>query len=501
VLAPAELLIEMRDVRVSRWLALDRGPVHLEIRARRLGEHEIAVSLLHAEDTGVTSVAQATMVYGEAYPIAPVAESFSLSDARPYRWPGDRLYEEAMFHGPAFRGVLTMDRVAEDGALATMVVLDRSGLVASGNDRDLVTDFVLLDLPGQVVGFWAAEYMKEGFLLLPFQVRSLRLYGPMLPAGERLTCVARIRKIGEDRTRAALDVVRSDGRVWARFEDWEDLRFDVPPAAIQLLLKPEKASLSQSWEVPIGVTRPEQYVARRLGPDTLPPDWLNSYSGLWSRVLAACVLSRRERAAWRALRMPARSNEWLLGRIVAKDAIREYVRRQFGLSLRPADIGLMPDADGRPVVDGPWMVEVPRAPLVSISHVDGVAVAVAGDDDGLIGLGVDLERVGRMEPRTAQFAFTARELQWLDSVTAPEREAWSLRLWCAKEACAKATGRGLVSGLHAFAVNGIDWQRGAISIRFEAPNHPSTDLVALTAQDGEWIAATCATAAMESIRT
>jgi hypothetical protein len=274
VLAPAELLIEMRDVRVSRWLALDRGPVHLEIRARRLGEHEIAVSLLHAEDTGVTSVAQATMVYGEAYPIAPVAESFSLSDARPYRWPGDRLYEEAMFHGPAFRGVLTMDRVAEDGALATMVVLDRSGLVASGNDRDLVTDFVLLDLPGQVVGFWAAEYMKEGFLLLPFQVRSLRLYGPMLPAGERLTCVARIRKIGEDRTRAALDVVRSDGRVWARFEDWEDLRFDVPPAAIQLLLKPEKASLSQSWEVARavrGTAARSRHLAARLVEQLLRP--------------------------------------------------------------------------------------------------------------------------------------------------------------------------------------------------------------------------------------
>ena len=42
-------------------------------------------------------------------------------------------------------------------------------------------------------------------------------------------------------------------------------------------------------------------------------------------------------------------------------------------------------------------------------------------------------------------AFTPEEHSLLSSLDAPTEE-WFLRLWCAKEAVAKATGRGLVGG-------------------------------------------------------
>src|SRR5262245_64694837 len=69
-----------------------------------------------------------------------------------------------MFHGPAFRGVVSMDRWGADGAEATLRALPPEGLFRTRDGRSLVTDPVLLDQPGQVVGFWTAEHLATGFV-------------------------------------------------------------------------------------------------------------------------------------------------------------------------------------------------------------------------------------------------------------------------------------------------------------------------------------------------
>jgi hypothetical protein len=123
-------------------------------------------------------------------------------------------------------------------------------------------------------------------------------------------------------------------------------------------------------------------VARRLGPDSLPPGWLGAHGGLWTRVLASAVLSRTERELWQAV-PAARRTDWLLARIAAKDAVRDFVRQRFEVSLRAADVELTPDEHGRLLVNGPWTRAMPRTPRVSVSHVDGAFLAVAGEgEDG-----------------------------------------------------------------------------------------------------------------------
>jgi phosphopantetheinyl transferase len=134
-------------------------------------------------------------------------------------------------------------------------------------------------------------------------------------------------------------------------------------------------------------------------------------------------------------------------------------------------------------------------PLVSISHADGSAVAALSDGDGVAGVGIDLERCGRMKPGMEKFAFSAGERETLQAFTGDERDTWALRLWCAKEACAKATGMGAAGGLHAFSVLEMHPERGTVSIRCRGAGGRLEDLVALTAQEGDWIVATCAAAA------
>ena len=494
VLVPDAVLAEMRSVRVNRWLALDQGPVTMEMRAQRKSATEVSVQIVQQGGPTAAPVADGIMVFAQAYPAPPAPMPLQLQDPQAFKWSPGELYEEAMFHGPMFRGVAAVDAVGRNGALATIEVLERQALMAPWASSGLVTDFVLLDQPGQVVGFWASQYLSERFMVLPFQMASLTFYGPMLAEGTRLECLARVEPVGDSRVRADLDLVRADGTLHARFEGWEDRRFDLPAQTLRLLLSPQSTLLSEPWPSQVEPSRLEPFVARRLGPDAFPADWLTAHGGLWRRVLATVMLGRREREAWHALQLPdARAIEWLLGRIAAKDAVRLYLRQTAGLEVQPADIELAPDAHGRPLITGGWVAAVGRAPLVSISHVDGVAVAIAGDAAGLSGLGVDLERLGRMQPSTARIAFTPGELALLDGVDAAVREAWSLRMWCAKEACAKATGRGLASGLHSFAVHRLDREGGAISIRFQSPDRAPADLLALTAQHGDWIFATCFT--------
>src|SRR5262249_14610087 len=154
------------------------------------------------------------------YPEPPVAGAFPLQDERPSQWTLEGLYRDFMFHGAAFRGVVSMDRWGKDGAEATLQVLPATDLLRSTPQPAFVTDPVLLDQPGQVVGFWMAEPLDSGYVVFPFLVEALHLYGPAPSASTRVTCQARIALVGGQQVRSDLDIIGPDGRVVARFIGW-----------------------------------------------------------------------------------------------------------------------------------------------------------------------------------------------------------------------------------------------------------------------------------------
>ena len=491
-LAPGEVVIGMREVRVNRWLAVDRGPLELTVSAERIREGGVTVRIEDASAVEAGPVAEGIMVLGARYPEAPAAQPLELADAQAYRFAAGELYDRAMFHGPLFQGVRSIDRVGTNGAEATIVVGPRKGLLGAGLTGTPATDFVLLDQPGQVVGFWTSQYLERGFVVLPFRMGALHLYGPPAEEGQQFICRARIALVGDHQVRSDLEVVDAHSRVVMRFEDWEDRRFDLPGTAFDALLRPASARLSRSWPVANASTATSHAIAFRVGLDDFPPGWLLAHGGMWARVLAALTLGRRERALWNALNVPERRRlEWLFGRVAAKDAVREYAQRMFNITLHPADVEILPDAAGRPTVTGGWTAQVPRVPLISISHVDGAAVALLADGEGLVGVGIDLERYGRMKPGMEQVAFNAREREMLDSVDGEERQSWALRLWCAKEALAKATGCDTGPVSSALAVERIHREQGTVVLKYQPPNAGVMTLSASTAREGDWIVATC----------
>lgn len=480
LLKPNQALAAARDVRAYRWIALDGGALALEVAARLSPDGQVQASLREAGAApGAPPFIEATLVFAEALPEPPPAGEFALTAAGPSRWTPERLYEDGMFHGPAFRGIVAMDEVGEDGATATLAVKPARGLLRSQPDPAFLTDPVLLDQPGQVVGLWTAERLETGYVIFPFALEALHLYAHP-PADEQLACRARIALIGEQRVRSDLDIVGPDGRLWARFVGWEDRRFDLSRDFHRLLLAPAEVTLSRPW--PALAAHSPGLLVRRLGPADFPKDFFTAYGGLWTRVLAHLVLSRSERALWHALRLPERRRlEWLLGRLAAKDAVRAHVRERLGLTLSPAEVEILPDENGRPMVQGIWTEQLPRAPRVSISHTAGLAVAAVGDSDGV---GVDVERLGHLTEAAEAMAFSAEERELLAGLRQDAAAEWPLRLWCAKEAAAKALGRGLAGGPQALTVANVEAAAGLA--RVVAHGKAQT---AFTLRDGDLIAA------------
>jgi phosphopantetheinyl transferase len=371
-----------------------------------------------------------------------------------------------MFHGPNFRGVASVDRWGTDGAEATLRVLPADGLLRSDPDPPFITDPVLLDQPGQVVGFWTSDHLKTGYVVFPFRLEALHLYGPNLGLHERSVCRARINLMGEGQVRSDLDIVGPDGHVRIRFEGWWDLRFDLPDLVFRTLLSPQDAVLSAPWLAP-RASLPDTLELQifQLSVDAFPEAFFTAHGGIWRRMLAQVVLSRRERALWEELRTPEpRRLEWLLGRIVAKDAVRQHLKQRYDLALCPADIEILPDGDGRPLAQGVWIEQVPVAPMLSLSHASGVAVAAVGDAGVGSGMGVDIERLGRMNEDIKKFAFTSQEQDLLSALPDMENDGWPLRFWCAKEAVAKALGQGMILGPQALFVKDLDVTSGMVRI-------------------------------------
>lgn len=160
--------------------------------------------------------------------------------------------------------------------------------------------------------------------------------------------------------------------------------------------------------------------------------------------------SLREREEGRLKSAPAAFRAWFLGRLAAKAA----VGRLRGQSLDQAEILRGPK--GRPELTGPGQV--------SISHTIGAAAAAAG----LSPVGLDLERRDRqINQRLWRWAFTGRELE-LAEAAAP---LWPghLALWCAREAGAKAWGRGLLNHLDQVRVGRADWPAGRLRVDWLGP--------------------------------
>lgn len=513
-LLPGRLVVGLRDVRASRWLAFDAGPQEIELTARRLpGEAAVSVRLRNlTEDAGAriphaAPVVEATVVLGDAYPGPMGYGARGPAGARASQLDPELLYAEHMFHGPSWQGVRSIDATGEDGAIATLEVLPPVRFFEGGPGPRFVLDPVALDAAGQVVGFWTIEHLADGQVIFPYHLDALEIYGPPRPVGELVSCVASIGLVGDHQVRSDIDLFAADGRPWMRLVGWEDKRFNLP-GEFHSLMRPSRWAISTEWAGATDQVRePDRFQCRRVAAK-LPAE-----GGLWGRVWSSRVLGRGERDEFARLALPeGRRLGWLAGRTAAKEAVQALIWQHHGLDVPPADIEIVADHHGRMTAVGDWLAAVPAPPSVAICIADGLAVALArqpsgaGDEEGAFRLGVALGSLwtGAGGPAGSHPSSEERELlRGLDDRQVAE---WTVRFRCAREAAGAALAGGLDEAHRSILVEDADLARGLVFVRLagelaeDRPGFAAERLVVHTRRDDDRVLASTSCESEAAVR-
>jgi len=443
-------IVALHHSRGSRWLSLDRGDLALRLVLERQQSPitaPIVRGRLYLVDAqapgGGLMVFEALLHFAPHYDAAPAALNWSDGEGRPAnRNPDARLYRNGMFHGPRLQGVKHLRRWSESAIEADLEVIATGDYFTGMPAPRFQFDAALLDAAGQLAGYWLSEKFGWGFNCFPFQVDQCRVFTAPPPAGTRVLCRMKIVLEGDQRLRCDFDLVDAAGTLLMRIEGWQDRVFNVPQRLYDFRLQPSASFLSEPWLRESVDTRTE--LRRVLAFDNA---FLDEGGGIWKRMLAHLVLTDAERDQFYQLsdRGPRRE-EWLLGRIAAKDALREWAFHQHKLTLAAADIEL--SADARPVAHAPKHPTLKLPPL-SISHSQRGAVAMVGEPGAACGL--DYQRLDHIDPALlAAGGLDEREHALLTRFQGDALTRATVAIWCAKEAAAKSGGLG-------FAGRPRDW--------------------------------------------
>jgi phosphopantetheine--protein transferase-like protein len=473
-LSPDRQLLGMKNVRAHRWIVVQEQQRELLLAAKRrnLGtREEIDVKILEpngAKDregaTGDASIVEGTMVFGDEYPARPAIETFALRSERPYRFRPEQYYREVMFHGPSFQSVVSINRSGENGAEATVRVPPELQLFRSNNNPRLLTDPVLLDAAGQVVGFWTADRLETGFVVFPIGFDSLDLYGPWPLGHDPIKCQAQSRLLDDGHIRSHIDFLLPGDQLLARLVGWKDMRFDFARHFVRFVLSPRDVVLSTPWSAPI-FHFPSSTEFRCYRLDRLPDALFETEDTVWPRAWARLILTREEQDAWfRMIGPKSRRKEWLLGRLAAKDATRSFIKERYEIDLCPADIEIVADSKGRPTVKADLLEKLGCHLLLSIAHSGGEAVAIVGTSDTHHGVGIDIEVRGQRGRDLEEYALTSQERHLLATNAPSNKEEWLLRFWCAKEAVAKALGEGMQGSPLNLVVQTLEAETGRVEV-------------------------------------
>jgi hypothetical protein len=322
---------------------------------------------------------------------------------------------------------------------------------------------------------------------LPIELGSLELYGPR-PAPGTFFC-SRCRTVDSSARHFthAVDVIDSQNRLWCRLSSARYWRFYVPFGEVNFHGPKDEYFISRPWtEAREQVAGTQPSVLIRLEPS------VDNQQPVLRLATARVTMSPSELQEFRRLKGNDREiNDWLFGRIAAKDAVRLLWWERHGERLFPADIQLDVDVHGRwlPRRRGP--ATATALPAVAVAHADAWSFGLAAF---VPHVGLAVKKLGSADAALAE-GFLDPDEQKLLPHLGSEREEGLITLWCAKQAVARALACDLTANLSVGKVRQVDALTGgilfALGPTFAAtfPDLASALLVVRTFRDEDWIVA------------
>ena len=430
LLAEGMEVTAFEEIHAHKWVALeDKAQEKITIRAEVIHEDpeqqlrwvycEVVVG--DAEKPATTGVVR----FGVT-PIVTVEVDFSeLHNPQAYDLTPQEAYRSGyLFHGPIYQGIKEVTAIMDEGIVGEIEIASKAHLFASTANPVLLVDPVFLDVIGQLFGLWAIPQKKYIF---PLYIEKIEIYGPTPPVGSRVPVWIKTTEMKFHTVSADMEIQDGHGGVWMRVKCWQDWIFRWPPHYYGIRRRPKKYLLSTTLQL--------HSITDELAIFALED--IEKLPGADIEFLARAYLTLEEYAYYQTLAGKPRAIEWLMGRLVAKDAARAFHARKGAPEyLHPASFSLQTDEHGKPNVVG---IE-DETIHISLAHKDRYAIAVAST----FPVGIDLEK---MEPRQQGFAnmiLNEAEKPFLAVLSEKFGEDTALTLmFSAKEAASKAIGTGL----------------------------------------------------------
>lgn len=379
-----------------------------------------------------------------------------------------------MFHGPRLHCLAGEILLGDHGAVGELVTRTTGNLFRSLPKPQLLLDPALLDGVGQLLGTWAMARLDRS--TFPIGFKKLELYQPTPLPGTRVPVRIEITRDEVKTFHADIEIQDGAGAVWMRIHDWGMWKFRWAQKLLDFRRLPTRYLVSDPIMLP------------SLTPATICQMLSsNELTGFDAGLLARFYLHMDEFSAFTSkAAVPQRQHQWLLGRIVAKDAVRAWnaARSHTEEMLHPASFAIENDERGQPVVRGLAGFE-PLLPKISIAHCENRAIAIAQSGP----VGVDIERINARNPGFLETIANEAERALLSEqvnidASSEKMEEWITRLWCAKEVVGKLMGTGVNVPRH-FEVTAIAID-GTIQIR---PKDSDRPVFVITTRDGDFIIA------------
>ncbi len=464
-LVPNRRVAAVENLQSRRPVAFDEDSLRLFIRAERTASANpafIAVHVSMREDTPngqwTWSAFEGTLLFAQQAAEAPAFVPPHLPRARDVHWSSSDIYPDRLYSGRSLQGIRAANRWSESGLDYEVGVPSDEGAVPHTKFPVWAINPQLLAAIADGFQLWRSHESRfPGALSFPFRVRRIELFAPVAP-GMHLPCY--LRNTGVTPKSLVTDILVSDGngKLMIGLRGYEEITERVSEEFRQQLLDPATTFLSQPIP-PELLGSPETKIASAMVTD-VPYPVFERNEALWLRTLSQVVLSRTEVDDFkRQSGSVSRRTEWLFGRLVAKEAVRRFLKGQARWC--DADVQIWRDDSGKPHAIGNWHDRLSVPLDVSIAHTAQFVVAVAASN-ARVGIDVEMRDRDLSEEFTCGvFTDEERDLT-LHASNAPSA---AVRFWCAKEAVSKALGTGIRYSPRELVVDSFQAETGEMTVK------------------------------------
>ncbi len=364
---------------------------------------------------GIKNYATAEVTLGDSYLEPPVTYTQDIDMGENIVTPPtpEKIYKEHMFHGPAYQGIVEVTKVTRKGL---------QGIIKKAEGKGS-----LLDNIGQLFGLYLQLTLEESSVSFPVKVDEINFYQDINDQSGIFEYYCLITSLTDEFAVADI-IIKREGKIWCFIRNWKNQRFGGFDKKLwNLTMMPATHLLS-----------------KEIAPQVYFFDNAYNKAVNWDFIMRI-HLNQEEKQHYRSLQLNKRK-DYLISRVVLKDASRAYIQKHFGKQYFPIEFNFQYDSNHKPSVHG---VKETEGLEISLAHKGMNSVSIVSDKP----VGIDIETIENRDKGFLELTFTEKELTLLKGRDLSE---WSTRFWVAKEAYGKMLGIGLKGNPKRFEIISIN---------------------------------------------